>query len=77
MKPQLAVVLLMAPLAFSQQKPQHPDLSGTWTFGIDLPPGDLVRSWIGKVTRDPLGWKHTPPRERNSGRSAVGQSSFL
>lgn len=30
----------------------HPDLSGTWTFGIDLPPGDLVKVVNGKVTRN-------------------------
>ena len=29
----------------------HPDLSGTWTFGIDLPHGDLVKVVDGKVTR--------------------------
>ena len=29
----------------------HPDLSGMWTFGIDLPPGDLQRVVDGKVTR--------------------------
>jgi hypothetical protein len=29
----------------------HPDLSRTWTFGIDLPPGDLERVVDGKVTR--------------------------
>ena len=29
----------------------HPDLSGVWTFGIDLPPGDLQRVVDGKVTR--------------------------
>src|ERR1700694_4820546 len=29
----------------------HPDLSGTWTFGIDLPPGDLQKVVDGKVTR--------------------------
>jgi len=56
-KTYLAAVLLTAMLAFSQQKPLprtadgHPDLSGNWTFGIDLPPGDLVRVVDGKVTR--------------------------
>lgn len=29
----------------------HPDLSGTWTFGIDLPPGDLQKVVDGKVIR--------------------------
>ena len=29
----------------------HPDLSGSWTFGIDLPHGDLVKVVNGKVTR--------------------------
>lgn len=29
----------------------HPDLSGAWTFGIDLPHGDLVKIVDGKVTR--------------------------
>jgi len=29
----------------------HPDLSGTWTFGIDLPHGDLVKVVDGKVSR--------------------------
>jgi hypothetical protein len=29
----------------------HPDLSGNWTFGIDLPHGDLVKVVDGKVTR--------------------------
>ena len=29
----------------------HPDLSGTWTFGIDLPHGDLVKVVNGKDTR--------------------------
>jgi hypothetical protein len=29
----------------------HPDLSGNWTFGIDLPHGDLVKIVDGKVTR--------------------------
>lgn len=29
----------------------HPDLSGTWTFGIDLPHGDLVKIVDGKATR--------------------------
>ena len=29
----------------------HPDLSGTWTFGIDLPPGVLEKVVDGKVTR--------------------------
>ena len=29
----------------------HPDLSGNWTFGIDLPPGDLQRVVDGKVIR--------------------------
>lgn len=29
----------------------HPDLSGTWTFGISLPPGDLVKVVDGKVSR--------------------------
>jgi hypothetical protein len=43
-----AAALLTATLAFSQG---HPDLSGTWTFGIDLPPGDLVKVVDGKVTR--------------------------
>ena len=27
----------------------HPDLSGNWTFGIDLPHGDLVKTVAGKV----------------------------
>ena len=27
----------------------HPDLSGTWTFGIDLPHGDLEKVVNGKV----------------------------
>ncbi len=43
-----AAVLLTATVAFAQG---HPDLSGTWTFGIDLPPGDLVKVVDGKVTR--------------------------
>jgi hypothetical protein len=30
---------------------RHPDLSGNWTFGIDLPHGDLVKVVNGKVTR--------------------------
>ncbi len=47
---------MTAALAFSQQKSPrtadgHPDLSGNWTFGIDLPPGDLVKVVDGKVTR--------------------------
>jgi hypothetical protein len=46
----VAAALLTATSAFSQQS-QHPDLSGTWTFGIDLPPGDLVKVVDGKVTR--------------------------
>jgi hypothetical protein len=29
----------------------HPDLSGNWTFGIDLPHGDLQKIVDGKVTR--------------------------
>ncbi|HTD45456.1 MAG TPA: hypothetical protein VK687_14805, partial [Bryobacteraceae bacterium] len=29
----------------------HPDLSGNWTFGIDLPHGDLQKIVNGKVTR--------------------------
>jgi hypothetical protein len=29
----------------------YPDLSGNWTFGIDLPPGDLQRVVDGKVIR--------------------------
>jgi hypothetical protein len=29
----------------------HPDLSGNWTFGIDLPHGDLQKVVGGKVTR--------------------------
>lgn len=29
----------------------HPDLSGNWYFGIDLPHGDLVKVVDGKVTR--------------------------
>lgn len=29
----------------------HPDLSGNWYFGIDLPHGDLVKIVDGKVTR--------------------------
>ena len=29
----------------------HPDLSGNWTFGIDLPHGDLVKVVDGKTTR--------------------------
>jgi hypothetical protein len=29
----------------------HPDLSGLWTFGIDLPHGDLVKIVDGKSTR--------------------------
>ncbi len=29
----------------------HPNLSGTWTFGIDLPHGDLVKIVDGKETR--------------------------
>ena len=29
----------------------HPDLSGTWTFGISLPAGDLVKVVDGKVSR--------------------------
>jgi hypothetical protein len=29
----------------------HADLSGNWTFGIDLPHGDLVKTVDGKVTR--------------------------
>ena len=29
----------------------HPDLSGTWTFGIDLPPGDLLKVVDGKATK--------------------------
>ena len=29
----------------------HPYLSGNWTFGIDLPHGDLVKIVDGKVTR--------------------------
>src|SRR5436309_3554523 len=48
MKLPFAALLLTATLAFSQG---HPDLSGTWTFGIDLPPGDLVKVVDGKVTR--------------------------
>ncbi|HSR06487.1 MAG TPA: hypothetical protein VLM42_05005 [Bryobacteraceae bacterium] len=47
-KLQFAAVLITATVAFSQG---HPDLSGTWTFGIDLPPGDLVKVVDGKVTR--------------------------
>ena len=29
----------------------HPDLSGNWTFGIDLPHGDLQKIVDGKITR--------------------------
>jgi len=29
----------------------HPDLSGNWTFGIDLPHGDLQKIVNGKITR--------------------------
>ena len=29
----------------------HPDLSGNWTFGIDLPHGDLLKVVNGKQTR--------------------------
>ena len=43
---------------------RHPDLSGTWTFGIDLPHGDLVKIVDGKETRDPLRSERAPPREQ-------------
>lgn len=65
-----AASLLLAGLAYSQQKPSdagkasgvtankirrtaggHPDLGGNWTFGIDLPHGDLVKVVDGKTTR--------------------------
>jgi hypothetical protein len=29
----------------------HPDMSGNWTFGIDLPHGDLLKTVNGKTTR--------------------------
>jgi hypothetical protein len=55
-----AVALLSAALAFSQGASQgkprrtadgHPDLSGMWAFGIDLPHGNLVKTVGGqKVT---------------------------
>ncbi len=59
-------VLLPAALAFSAENDSpakaktakirrdaagHPDLSGEWTFGIDLPHGDLVKIVNGKETR--------------------------
>ena len=59
----LALTALLPITAYSQQKPAdavskvrrtadgHPDLSGNWTFGIDLPHGDLVKVVDGKATR--------------------------
>jgi hypothetical protein len=60
-------VVLSSALAFSQTQTSnsttakavkmkrtadgHPDLSGTWAFGIDLPHGDFVRVENGKTTR--------------------------
>ena len=51
-----AVALLSAALASSQEKNRrapdgHPDLSGMWAFGIDLPHGNLVKVLDGqKIT---------------------------
>src|SRR5215471_9047758 len=53
-----AVVLVAATLAFPQASGKirrtpdgHPDLSGTWAFGIDLPPIGATKVVDGKVIR--------------------------
>jgi hypothetical protein len=49
-----AAALLLTTLAYSQQKARrtadgHPDLSGMWAFGIDLPHGNLKKVVDGKT----------------------------
>src|ERR1043166_5268194 len=63
MKPTLTVslvvlIVMSATLAYSQApgKPRripdgHPDLSGTWAYGVDLPPIGLTKRVDGKVIR--------------------------
>jgi hypothetical protein len=46
----------------------HPDLSGTWTFGIDLPPGDLQKVVDGKVIR-----VHYDQSARHAKRDVAGE----
>ena len=54
-----AGAFMLATLAYSQTPSSklrrtadgHPDLSGNWTFGIDLPHGDIVKVVDGKSSR--------------------------
>ena len=52
------VVLLSVTLVYSQTSGKtrrsadgHPDLSGTWAFGIDLPPTGVTKVVDGQVIR--------------------------
>ena len=55
------IVLVSGTLAYSQTSGKirrtsdgHPDLSGTWAFGIDLPPTGVTKVVNGKVIRSGL-----------------------
>src|SRR5215468_10844905 len=54
----VALVVMSTTLAYSQAPGKarrtadgHPDLSGTWAFGVDLPPIGLTKRVDGKVIR--------------------------
>jgi len=46
----IAAVVVLPLVAAAQKTAGHPDLSGIWTYGIDLPPTALKKEINGTVS---------------------------